>query len=259
MSSNSHYDAIVFDILDTIYPWGPDKYSRALDALCDAISRRRPPITRDEVKARYIEIRTAYSADNLSRLVENDFQAYVLDLVRIWGGDDCEQLTEEALAAYNAAFAEALQLPDGTLDMFRRLSSKYKLGALSNYPTSGGIRTALERDGLAELLGATVVSAEIGFIKPHPAMFREVRDQLGCTPDRVLFVGDTWESDVVGAWLAGMPCVRVKPSASGIEQGQFFNGHIRRWLESRVDLDWQEARPLVELDSVVQLESWLRE
>ena len=111
--------------------------------------------------------------------------------------------------------------------------------------------------GLAPLLGAIVVSAEVGFIKPHFLPFRKVCELLGCRSERVLIVGDTFESDIVGAWLAGMPCVRVRPSASGIEQGRFFNGHIRRWLESQADDRWKYAKPLAELESVLQLESWL--
>jgi HAD superfamily hydrolase (TIGR01549 family) len=259
MRNNPDYNAIVFDLLDTLYPWGPDRYSQALDALCDTVAGACPPLTQEEVKAAYVEIRTRCSAENLSRLVENDFNAFVLELTTNLGSDRAEELAREGVRAYDKAFGNSLDLPDGVLDMLQRLSSRYKLGVLSNYPTSGGIRSALKRDGLATLLSATVVSAEIGFIKPHPAMFRAVCDELGCSSDQVLFVGDTWESDVVGSWLSGMPCVRIKPSASGVEQGQFFNGHIRRWLESQTDLDWHSAKPLIELENVTELEPWLRE
>jgi FMN phosphatase YigB (HAD superfamily) len=257
MRNNPSYNAIVFDLLDTLYPWGPDRYSQALDALCDTIAGGCPPLTQDEVKAAYAEIRTRYSAENLSRLVENDFNAFVLELAANLGSDRAEELACEGVRAYDDAFGNSLDLPDGVLGMLSRLSADYRLGVLSNYPTSGGIRAALTRDGVANLLSATVVSAEVGFIKPHRAMFRAVCDELGCSPEQVLFVGDTWESDVVGSWLSGMSCVRVKPSASGVEQGQFFNGHIRRWLESQTDLDWRSAKPLVELEHVTQLEYWL--
>lgn len=256
-SKTSSYNAIVFDLLDTLYPWGPDRYSQALDALCDTVADGCPPLTHDDVKAAYVEIRTRYSAENLSKLVENDFNAFVLELTTGLGSQRPAELAREGVRAYDNAFGNALDLPDGVLDMLARLSSRYKLGVLSNYPTSGGIRAALKRDGVADVLCSTVVSAEIGFIKPHPAMFQAVCDELGCEAEQVLFVGDTWESDVVGSWLAGMQCVRVKPSASGVEQGQFFNGHIRRWLESQTDLDWHKAKPLVELDCVTELEIWL--
>lgn len=273
------YDAIVFDMLDTLYPWGPDRYSKALDALCETVAAGCG-LTPQKVKTDYVEIRTRYSAINLSKLIENDFPAFVLELVEGFGEGvsrnnkttnkvsgkgfpkttnnyNAKELAKEGVRAYNRAFANALDPAPGVVEMLRRLSTKYKLGVLSNYPTSDGIRDALERDGLADMLGAIVVSAEVGFIKPHPAMFNAVRDALGCKAELILFVGDTWESDVVGAWLAGMPCARVKPSASGVEQGRFFNGHIRGWLESRTDIDWRAAKPLVELDNVLGLEEWL--
>lgn len=251
------YDAIVFDVLDTIYPWGPDKYSRGLDALCETVASRRPPATVQEVKARYIEIRTAYSAHYLTRLEENNFPEYVLEMVRAFGGDDCEDVAADAVAAYNTAFASVLELPEGVGEMFQVLSERYQLGILSNYPTSGGIRQALTRDGLTPLMRSIVVSAEIGYIKPHPIMFETICSELGCNPDRVLVVGDTWESDIVGAHLSGMPSVRIRPSAAGVEQGQFFNGHIRRWLDNQPDADWKNAKPLAEFDRLTELEPWL--
>jgi HAD superfamily hydrolase (TIGR01549 family) len=251
------YDAIVFDVLDTIYPWGPDKYSKGLDALCETVARRRPPATVEEVKARYVEIRTDYSAHYLTRLEENNFPKYVLEMVRLFGGNDCEDVAAEAVRGYNAAFASVLQLPEGVGEMFRVLSGRFKLGILSNYPTSGGIRQALERDGLALLLRSIVVSAVVGYIKPHPIMFKTICDELGCKPDRVLVVGDTWESDIVGAYLSGMPSVRIRPSAAGVEQGQFFNGHIRRWLDNQPDAGWKNAKPLAEFHRITELEPWL--
>ena len=251
------YDAIVFDLLDTVYPWGPSQYGCALDALCATVAARRPPATPEEVRKRYVAIRSRISAGNITRLVENDFPAAIQELVGTYDGDARDGLSEEGLRNYNLAFAGALELPPAVGDMLRRLAPRYTLGALSNYPTSSGIRMALERDGLTSLLSAIVVSAEVGFVKPHPVMFRTICDEIGCSPERVLVVGDTWESDVVGAYLAGMPCVRVKPSDSGVEQGKFFHGHIRAWIDSQKGHDWTRAKPLAEIESVLDLETWL--
>ena len=257
MRSDADYDAIIFDLLDTLYPWGPDRYSRALNALCETVSLRCPPLTPDEVRERYIEVRTRYSSRNLPRLVENDFPAAVTDLCRACGSASPAELAAESIADYEAALAAALELPTEVGEMVRRLSSRYKLGVMSNYPTSGGIRAALQRDGLTEFVGAVVVSSEVGFIKPHSAMFREALSLLDCALDGALVVGDTWESDIVGAHLCGIASVRVRPSEAGVEQGRSFNGYIRRWLESQPDGEWKKAKPLAELERVVDLEPWL--
>ncbi|MDO8682122.1 MAG: HAD-IA family hydrolase [Armatimonadota bacterium] len=257
MNNLCSYDAIVFDLFDTLYPWGPDKYSKALNALCDTVASHCPSSNAEDIHARYMDIRVRMSAENLSRLVENDFTFAIRELVGCFTDKDNEEIVAKSIHNYDSALAGALTLPDGVSDLLRRLSANYKLGVLSNYPTAGGIRMALERDDLTPMLAAIVVSSEVGFIKPHPAMFQTVCDKLDCDPGKILFVGDTWESDVVGACLAGMPCVRITPSQSGIEQGQFFNGHIRKWLESQANLEWKKAQPLVELMSVLRLEDWL--
>ena len=61
----------------------------------------------------------------------------------------------------------------------------------------------LEQAGLPTDLPA-VVSAEIGYRKPHPAIFRETTARLALAPSEVLHIGDSWASDVVGAVRAGM-------------------------------------------------------
>lgn len=47
--------------------------------------------------------------------------------------------------------------------------------------------------------------------KPKPSGFRKAMKMLGTRPDNTLFVGDQIFTDVIGARLAGMRCVMVKP------------------------------------------------
>ena len=55
--------------------------------------------------------------------------------------------------------------------------------------------------------GAVFVSQAVGLAKPDPALFDYACDHLGTTPGRCIYVGDAWDTDVVGACAAGMPCV----------------------------------------------------
>ena len=47
-------------------------------------------------------------------------------------------------------------------------------------------------------------SYEAGAVKPDPAIYRHVLDQLGCEPHEVLFIGDTPVADVDGPRAFGM-------------------------------------------------------
>lgn len=78
-------------------------------------------------------------------------------------------------------------------------------------------------NALEERLDAVVCSARVGYRKPHERIFAAVFDALCLAPEELVFVGDDWDADMVGATNAGMspvhaawayPCAR--PSHSDI-------------------------------------------
>jgi putative hydrolase of the HAD superfamily len=77
----------------------------------------------------------------------------------------------------------------------------FRIGLCSNWESEIG--PFLEQ---ADLSGfdAIVTSSIIGARKPHPAMFATVAKELGATPEEIIFVGDNWSADIVGALRAGM-------------------------------------------------------
>ena len=62
----------------------------------------------------------------------------------------------------------------------------------------------LEELGVAERLDVALFSSEVGWRKPHPAMFERALAELGVEADHALFVGDSLVNDVGGAAALGM-------------------------------------------------------
>ena len=63
----------------------------------------------------------------------------------------------------------------------------------------------LERTGFSDYFDALVISEQLGIAKPDRAIFDYTLQQLGNPPaDRVLMVGDTPESDILGGINAGL-------------------------------------------------------
>ena len=54
-------------------------------------------------------------------------------------------------------------------------------------------------------------SGLIGVAKPDPAIFAPVLDSLSAAPGEILYVGDTYQSDVLGATAAGLQVVQLDP------------------------------------------------
>jgi putative hydrolase of the HAD superfamily len=57
---------------------------------------------------------------------------------------------------------------------------------------------------LADYVESLVISSEVGFRKPHPSFYQVACQSLGLPADRVLFVGDDPENDVLGPERAGL-------------------------------------------------------
>jgi HAD superfamily hydrolase (TIGR01509 family) len=63
--------------------------------------------------------------------------------------------------------------------------------------------------GLADLLDGVVTSMDVGFRKPHPAMFQAAVEAAGSQPGDCVMVGNSEVNDVLPAARLGMRTIRV--------------------------------------------------
>ncbi|MFN8492323.1 MAG: HAD family hydrolase [Caldilineaceae bacterium] len=76
----------------------------------------------------------------------------------------------------------------------------FRLALVSNMLLPGKLlRTKLQAANLFTYFDQIVVSSDVGFIKPHPEIFRRALTQCQLHAAEVLFVGDTYQQDIVGA------------------------------------------------------------
>jgi putative hydrolase of the HAD superfamily len=69
---------------------------------------------------------------------------------------------------------------------------------------------AVHEVGISELVDAQVSSAWVGARKPHPRIFEHTLSEIGASPDKTLFVGDSWGPDVAGPREYGMQSVYLR-------------------------------------------------
>lgn len=84
-----------------------------------------------------------------------------------------------------------------------RLAERYSIAIVSNGSSRNQRRKWLQ-SGLHRVCSAVVISGEVGFEKPHPAIFQAALDALKCKASDALFVGDDPEKDIGGAAKMGM-------------------------------------------------------
>jgi HAD superfamily hydrolase (TIGR01509 family) len=98
----------------------------------------------------------------------------------------------------------------GTLEMLRSLrAAGLRLAVISN--ADGRVERYLEAAGLADEFELIVDSGDVGIEKPDRRIFDLALERLGLEPGEVVYVGDSWEVDVVGARAAGIRPIYVAP------------------------------------------------
>ncbi len=71
------------------------------------------------------------------------------------------------------------------------------------------LHSIAEHLGLMPLISAVINSAEVGYEKPHPEIFRIALARMGM-PATTWMVGDNFEADVKGAERAGIPAILAR-------------------------------------------------
>lgn len=94
---------------------------------------------------------------------------------------------------------------EGVADALAALANRYPLAIVSDaIVTPGtGLRRLLEQHGLRQYFHAFAFSDEVGYSKPHPAIFEAAASELGVGTDEIIHVGDRDHNDVKGPQALG--------------------------------------------------------
>jgi putative hydrolase of the HAD superfamily len=90
-----------------------------------------------------------------------------------------------------------------------------RLAAVTNRGFSGPIFHEELRDlGLTDLFEQTVISCDVGYMKPHPRIFHYALELMRLEAEDVAMVGDSLRADVEGAKTLGMTAIWRRPPAN---------------------------------------------
>jgi putative hydrolase of the HAD superfamily len=115
-----------------------------------------------------------------------------------------DPLISKAVEAYFSAFFDYCHLIPGTIEMLEKLKGAYRLGLLSNFTHAPAARGLLDWMGLTPYFDPILISGAIGFRKPNPHVFELLIEKLGVERERILYVGDDLDPDIIGARQAGL-------------------------------------------------------
>jgi putative hydrolase of the HAD superfamily len=204
--------AVSFDFANTLYPLRSGELEQTIESLHAFLeSAVGYPVDYDDLRGVYLAVRERQFTENRPTLRENDFTERIAHTVSaaLGGAPPPPDLVAAAEDAYSQGFQRTMTMPYGLCDTIAAISERFKgrVAVCSNFIRADAIRGPLERDGIMPFLKGVVVSCEVGFIKPHPAVFRELLRTLDVPADQIVHVGDDWDADVLGATRCGMSAI----------------------------------------------------
>jgi len=122
-------------------------------------------------------------------------------------GLDYVALAERYLELYSG---QCFVLP-GMLRILHALKPRFTLGILSN-----GFaviqRRKLSNMDIDRLIDFAVFSEDVGVMKPDARIFRKVMTDVGNQPEELVYVGDSYDSDIVGAKSVNWRAILFNPT-----------------------------------------------
>jgi putative hydrolase of the HAD superfamily len=124
--------------------------------------------------------------------------------------DQAEKVAPEVYRRMNAEYNPQPWIPPDVFDVLRKLrQAGFLLGIVSN--RTHPLTAELEGFGLNDYVDLTLTAGEVNSWKPDTGIFLEAILRLQVKPEEVLYVGDNYYADVIGARNAGLRPVLLDP------------------------------------------------
>tara|TARA_R100000908_G_scaffold59748_1_gene36443 strand:+ start:41948 stop:42652 length:705 start_codon:yes stop_codon:yes gene_type:complete len=108
-----------------------------------------------------------------------------------------ESMHEEAGEVYMNYYRNHWEWIDGAEESYLKVADKYEVGIITNgFAETQWLK--IDRFNLKDTARHIVISEEVGEMKPHPKVFDHATELAGVSREDILYVGDSFTSDVVG-------------------------------------------------------------
>ncbi|WP_404332528.1 HAD family hydrolase [Mesobacillus maritimus] len=139
------------------------------------------------------------------------YQLRIERIVRTLKDYGIEVLEEKAIQ-FQQSYEQELKLltlfPEVPMLLKELTKLGIEIGLITNGPTEHQ-RLKIQQLGLDEHFSENriFISDQVGKAKPNPYIFEVAAREINLPPEELLYVGDSWENDVVGPMMAGWKAV----------------------------------------------------
>ncbi|WP_122645621.1 HAD family hydrolase [Enterococcus mediterraneensis] len=195
-------EAVVFDVDDTIYD--------QQQPFRNAVNRLFPLVSSEDMHDLYIRFRV-HSDENFGKVIAEEWTLEYMRTFRISQSLkdlDYPHITEEEALLFQQVYEEELdnitmhEEIKKTLDFLK--NKNIPMGIITNGPTDHQYKKVKQLQLLDWVDKDNVlISQATGFQKPDPEIFHLAEKEFVMNSQNTLYVGDSFENDVVGSKKAG--------------------------------------------------------
>ena len=174
------------------------------------------PVKADTLADRHFQILTEYYAyranENVEYSAETVFQQ-TLDALGI--RDVPEEHVLKTMAAFYHETQKNWLIVPGAKSLLDSLSrKKVHIGLITNASYAEDIRQLLQQHEIREYFDQIIISAEVGYRKPHKKIFSIALELMESRADQSVMIGDSLVADIWGASQSGIRSIWLKAYAN---------------------------------------------
>jgi HAD superfamily hydrolase (TIGR01549 family) len=233
MRSTRRYRAVVFDLFDTLVDF---RYARlplvningsavntTSKMVYDVFSSFCIGVPHERFHGAFVESYLEFEA-----LKKNDGREYpsrerfllVLRKLGVEPEGEMLSLADKMAEVHHEALRLGMDMPPENAKLLEALSESYTLGLLSNFDNSRSARQVIEGYGIERYFKSIIISVDTRWRKPRKEIFLMSAEEVGFPPSDIVFIGDNYDADIVGAKSAGFDTIWIrKPGETRQEDG----------------------------------------
>jgi HAD superfamily hydrolase (TIGR01509 family) len=195
--------AVLVDVGGTLWPNNLQVFEGGVDPRLEPLRQTLPGV--DPLRA-LAALQACLTSDAATQV--QDTHGALRAAVRAWATDADVDAVRRALCVP----ASTVQLFAGAPDLLTRLRNLgVRTVIISNVHTRGAFeyQADFEHFGVGHLIDAVITSLDVGYRKPHRAMFEAAVRAAGCEARECVMVGDSEINDIQPAIQLGMRAIRV--------------------------------------------------
>lgn len=205
-----HYDLLLFDLDDTLFGHS-EAYERGVwDTLQQFPELRQiaPNVFYKNFLKQNHLLWGRFSSKDLNfhefslKRLENTFKAFNITVE--------EEMSLSIVKAFQCSYLDRIQPHQKLNEFLLELSRIVPLGIVTN-GTAFNAYEKVHRLGLSPIFpqNSVIISEKAGFSKPETEIFQHTLDVFESSPDRTLFIGDNYFTDIIGEKSLGIDTIWI--------------------------------------------------